>query len=493
MDLKSFDSAVTQLAQEKGLSVEKIIDSIETALAAAYKKEYGEKSQVVKAKLDPKTGHVDFWQIKTVVDDSMIFSQEELEQLKTASTEGRDEPKTATGQKLDESKPALTEQKLETAAAPPPAAFSVQEILESAPGKVRFNPEKHIMFENAKKDYPDINAGEEIRIKLEEKQDFGRIAAQTAKQVIIQKIREAEKETIFADFKLKEGEIISGIIQRIEGKAVFMDIGRTTGILAREEQTPGEFYRPGQRLKAFVLKVEQTSKGPVVFLSRAYPKFVSKLFELEVPEISTGQVQIKSIAREAGSRTKIAMASTMEEIDPIGASVGQKGTRVAAVINELGGEKIDIIEYSDDPQKYVANALSPARIIEVKILPKNRALAVVPSDQLSLAIGKDGQNVRLAAKLTGWKIDVRSPEDVAETLSQIEENISETVVATDQNTEKSAKDTQTIENGEAAAEDEKNKETKLKKSSEKTKKTAKNPKSSSKSTKKKTKKVKDNE
>jgi N utilization substance protein A len=392
MDLKSFASAVNQISQEKGLAAEKIIESIETALAAAYKKEYGEKSQVIKAKLDPKTGHADFWQVKTVVDDTMIFSEEELEQMKAASAEGSGESK------------------------------AVSDEGDGAVEKVKFNPEKHIMIEDAKKDSPDVAAGGEITIPLEQKQDFGRIAAQTAKQVIIQKIREAEKETIFADFKLKEGEIISGIVQRLEGRAAYMDIGKTTGILNREEQVPGEFYRPGQRLKAFVLKVEQTSKGPIIFLSRAYPKFVSKLFELEVPEIGAEQVLVKSIAREAGSRTKIAVQSTMEGIDPIGAAVGQRGTRVTAVINELGGEKIDIIEYSDDPAKYIINALSPAKVMEVKVLPKNKALAVVPNDQLSLAIGKDGQNVRLAAKLTGWKIDVRSPENLGEALAQQEED-----------------------------------------------------------------------
>jgi transcription termination/antitermination protein NusA len=391
MDLKSFASAVSQISQEKGLPAEKIIESIETALAAAYKKEYGEKSQVIKAKLDPKTGKADFWQVKTVVDDTMIYSEEELEALKAASAEGSGEPKAS-------------------AAAPEGAMAGEAE-------KVKFNPEKHVMIEDAKKENPEINAGDEIKIALEEKQDFGRIAAQTAKQVIIQKIREAEKETIFADFKLKESEIISGIVQRLENRTAYMDIGKTTGVLNREEQVPGEFYRPGQRLKAFVLKVEQTSKGPIIFLSRAYPKFVSKLFELEVPEIGAGQVLVKSIAREAGSRTKIAVASTMEGIDPIGAAVGQRGTRVSAVINELGGEKIDIIEYSDDPAKYIANALSPAKIMEVRVLPKNKALAVVPNDQLSLAIGKDGQNVRLAAKLTGWKIDVRSPENLGEALA----------------------------------------------------------------------------
>lgn len=371
MDIKSFTSAITQIAEEKGLAVEKIIESIETALAAAYKKEYGEKSQVIKAKLDSKTGKVEFWQVKTVVDKNVIYTDEELEQLKEKKIEPSEE-------------------------------------------KIKFNPEKHVMLEEAKKENSGIKINDEIKIPLETKENFGRIAAQTAKQVIIQKIREAEKESIFQDFKLKEGEIISGVVQRLEGKTVFMDIGKTLGILNREEQVLGEFYRPGQRLKVFILKVEQTSKGPVIFLSRSYPKFVSRLFELEVPEISSNQVQIKSIAREAGSRTKIAVASTVEGIDPIGAAVGQRGTRVSAVINELGGEKIDIIEYSEEPEKYIINALSPAKIIEVRILPKNKALAVVPSDQLSLAIGKDGQNVRLAAKLTGWKIDVRSQENLDE-------------------------------------------------------------------------------
>lgn len=405
MDIKSFGSAITQIAEEKGLAPEKIIESIETALAAAYKKEYGEKSQVIKAKLDMKSGKAEFWQVKTVVEPGMIYTDEELEQLKDKKIEPSEE-------------------------------------------KVKFNPEKHVMLEDAKKEYPDIKVNDEIKITLETKDNFGRIAAQTAKQVIIQKIREAEKESIFEDFKLREGEIISGVVQRIEGRTVFMDIGKTLGILNREEQVPGEFYRPGQRLKVFILKVDQTSKGPVIFLSRAYPKFVSKLFELEVPEIASGQVQIKSIAREAGSRTKIAVQSMVEGIDPIGAAVGQRGTRVSAVINELGGEKIDIIEYSDEPEKYIINALSPAKILEVRILPKNKALAIVPDDQLSLAIGKDGQNVRLGAKLTGWKIDVRSHENLdEEALAREAEE-----AAREELEEKAAKETKEKAGGESAEE-----------------------------------------
>jgi len=368
MDIKSFASAIAQIAEEKGISPEKVWETIEMAIAAAYKKDYGKKGQVIKAKLDPQSGELRFWQVKSVVAKSMIYSEEELEKLKE------------------------------------------KKVGEEGKEKIHFNPEKHIMIEEAKKIKPKIKAGEELEIRLEAREDYGRIAAQTAKQVILQKIREAERESILSEYKSKEGQIISGIVQRIESRNVFFDIGKTLGILPKEEQVPGEFYRPGQRLKIFVLKVEETPKGPVIFLSRAYPKLISKLFELEVPEISSGQVEIKSIAREAGSRTKIAVVSKVEGIDPIGAAVGQRGTRVQAVINELGGEKIDIIEYSEDPEKYIANSLSPAKVLEVKRLPKNKALAITPEDQLSLAIGKDGQNVRLAAKLTGWKIDVRSPE-----------------------------------------------------------------------------------
>jgi len=376
MELKDFFSAIAQIAEEKGIPQEKVLETIEQALAAAYKKDYGKKGQIIRAKLDPTSGEVKFWQVKIVVNKKMIYSEKELE-------------------KLQEKK---EEEESSFAKAP------------EGKGKVRFNPEKHIMLNEAKKTNPKIKPGEEIITPLETKGDYGRIATQTAKQVILQKIREAEKESIISEYKSKEGQIISGIVQRIEGKNVLLDIGKTLGVLIKEEQVPGEFYRPGQRLKVYVLKVEETPRGPTIFLSRAYPKLVSRLFELEVPEISANQVVVKSIAREAGSRTKIAVASTLEGIDPIGAAVGQRGTRVQVVINELGGEKIDIIEYSEEPEKYIANALSPAKVLEVKIMPKNKALAIVPEDQLSLAIGKEGQNVRLAAKLTGWKIDVRPPE-----------------------------------------------------------------------------------
>ena len=368
-------SAISQIAEERGISAEKVIETIEMAIAAAYKKEYGKKGQIIKCKLSPQTGEAKFWQVFQVVDELMIYSEEELEKAK-------------------ERKEGL-----------PPET----EALDGAK-KVRFNSEKHIMVQEAKKIKSEIKAGEELETPLKEEKDFGRIAAQTAKQVILQRIKETERETILEEYKTKEGEIVSGIVQRVEGRNIFLDVGKTIGVLTREEQVQGEFYRPGQRLKVYILKVESTQKGPVIFLSRAYPKLISKLFELEAPEIAAGNVVIRSIAREAGSRTKIAVESKMEGVDPIGSAVGQRGTRVQAVINELGGEKIDIIEYSEDPEKYIANSLSPAKVLEVKRLPKNKALVVVPEDQLSLAIGKEGQNVRLAAKLTGWKIDVRGPE-----------------------------------------------------------------------------------
>ncbi|MDP3990760.1 MAG: transcription termination factor NusA [Candidatus Nealsonbacteria bacterium] len=382
MDLKNFTSAITQIAEEKGIPQEKVIEIIEMAVAAAYKKDYGKKGQITKAKLNPKTGQLKFWQIKQVVAEDMIYSDAELSEMKV---------------KADKDEAELHRQ--------------TEELKEGESKKIRFNPEKHIMLAEAKKINPKIKEGEDLETLLEQQEDYGRIAAQTAKQVILQRIREAERTVIFDEYKAKEGEIISGIVQRVEGGMVFLDIGKILGILLRDEQVMGEFYRPGQRLKVYVIKVEETTKGPAVFLSRAYPKLISKLFELEVPEVSSGSVIIKSVAREAGSRSKIAVVSTVEGVDPIGSMVGQRGTRVTAVINELGGEKIDIIEWDEDSERYIGNAMSPAKVLEVKIMPKNKAVVITPEDQLSLAIGKDGQNVRLAAKLTGWKIDVRGPQE----------------------------------------------------------------------------------
>lgn len=365
MDLKQFASALGQISEEKGISPEKVLETIEIALAAAYKKEYGEKGQIVRAKFNPKTGDVKFSQIKIVVDQSML--KPEGEEEKEISAEPEEE-----GEK-----------------------------------KIRFNAERHIMLDEAKKTKKDIMVGDEIEFLLETHEDFGRIAAQTAKQVIVQRIREAEREAVWNEYKDKEGELASGIIQRIEPHNIFIDLGKTVAVFPGEEQVFGERYYVGTRMKFYILSVNSDPKGPGIVLSRSHPKMISRLFELEVPEIGAGTVEIKSIAREAGNRTKIAVTSNEEGIDPIGSCIGQKGTRVAAVISEIGGEKIDIIEWSEDPDVFVSNAMSPAKVTKIETAPRRHTAKVfVPEDQLSLAIGKAGQNVRLAAKLTGWKIDV---------------------------------------------------------------------------------------
>lgn len=238
---------------------------------------------------------------------------------------------------------------------------------------------------------------------------FGRIAAQTAKQVILQRIRESEKKSLIKEFEKKVGTIVSGYIFRIDKGTVIMDLGRTHGILPKSEQIPEEHYQLSQRLRVFVLEIKEGERGPEIILSRTAPKFVEELFALEVPEIHNGSVIIKKIAREPGKRTKIAVQAVAEKVDPVGSCVGQKGVRVQAVINELGNERVDIIPYSDDIKTSISNSLSPAKVLEVKISneKKKQAQAIVAEDQLSLAIGKNGQNVRLAAKLTGWKLDIR--------------------------------------------------------------------------------------
>lgn len=406
MDTQSFLSAITQIAEEKGLEQDKVLETVEHALASAYKKEYGKKGQSFKAKLDPKTGKVEFWRVKTVVDDTMVYIPNPTEQVND-ETDAKDSELNFNFKIKDSYYP--TEKELNVNSDEGGAGQS-----GGTTRRVRYNPERHILIEEVQEQGLALKVGDEMIIPVEQKSDFGRIAAQTAKQVILQKIREAEKDAVIDEYKSKEGEIVSGIVQRIEGPNVYFDIGKSLGILPKEEQIRGEFYKEGQRLKLYVLRVDTTPKGPIILLSRAYPKLVSKLFELEVPEISSHQIEIKAIAREPGSRTKVAVASLANGVDPIGAMVGQRGVRVSTVISELGGEKIDIVEYSDDPAKFITNALSPAKVIEVKVMPRNTALAIVPADQLSLAIGKDGQNVRLTAKLTGWKIDVKSDQQVNE-------------------------------------------------------------------------------
>ena len=254
---------------------------------------------------------------------------------------------------------------------------------------------------------------------------LGRIAAQTAKQVIIQKLREAERGSIYEEFVEKKGQIVTGTISRFEGGALLVNIGRTEAFLPRSEQIPGETHHPGERIRTMILDVREAPHQVKIVLSRTHPDLIKRLFELEVPEIPGETVEIKSITREPGSRAKVAVVSSAEGVDPVGSMVGQRGTRVSAVINELGGEKIDIIEWAEDPEIFIANALSPAKVLQVEIMPRNKAVAIVAEDQLSLAIGRDGQNVRLAAKLTGWKIDVRTPEGKGVEMETTDEDVEE--------------------------------------------------------------------
>jgi N utilization substance protein A len=382
-DLKVINSVLTQLEEERGIPREKIIEAIEMALATAYKKEYGKRGQYIRSKFDINTGTAEFFQVKIVVDETKVVFEEEGESPEKIA----DHPESLEGEL-----------------------------------KVRFNPEHHILIEDARKIKKGVEVGEELIFPLESKSDYGRIAAQTAKQVIIQKIREAEKTSVLSEYGKREGEIVSGTVQRIERGNIFIDMGRASGILPYEEQIPGEHYRQGERVRMYLSRVEETPRGIFLRLSRSHPKFLAKLFETEVPEIANGVVEIKAIAREAGSRSKIAVFSNDDHIDPVGSMVGQRGVRVSTVMSELGGEKIDIIEWSAEPDKFIEDSLSPAKVLAVTLnQDENTAVVEVTEDQQSLAIGKGGQNVRLAAKLTGWRIDIRSAKGEPLAEGEVEE------------------------------------------------------------------------
>ena len=363
VDLKVISSVLTQLEEERGIPREKILEAIELALATAYKKEYGKKGQIIRAKFDLNTGKTEMFQVKIVVDETTVVMNED--DLLTAE-----------------------------------ASTTID----------LYNPEHHIMIGDARRIKRDVILGEEMIFPLEGQEDYSRIAAQTAKQVIMQKIREAEKISVMAEYGKREGEIVTGTVQRIERGNIFIDMGRgATGLLSYEEQIPGERFSQGERVRAYLYRVEESGKGVFLRLSRSHPKFLEKLFEMETPEIANDTVIIKGVAREAGSRTKIAVASKDAHIDPVGSMVGQRGVRVSTVMSELGGEKIDIIEWSEDSKKFIEDALSPAKTLSVSVNEtEKQATVVVSEDQQSLAIGKGGQNVRLAAKLTGWKIDIQS-------------------------------------------------------------------------------------
>ncbi len=351
-----FLSAIEQICEEKGISKDMVLEAIEAAIIAAYKKDFGDKEQEVRVELNPDNG------------------------------EG--------------------------------TIFVTKEVVESVE-----DPMIQITLADAKKVKKDAEMGDMVEIK-EDNKDFGRVAAQTAKQVIVQRIREAERDVVFSEFSDKEGLIINATVQRFENGNAYIDLGKATGVMFPSDQIPNEKYYPGQKIKVFVVRVEQTNRGPQIVVSRSHPDMVRRLFEMEVPEIANGTVEIAGIAREAGARTKISVKSNAEGVDPVGTFVGGRGTRVQAVMGELGEEKIDIIAYSDNPAEYITNALSPTKVINVKIDEENKkALVKVPEDQLSLAIGKSGQNVRLAAKLTGWNVDIDGADDagIEATAEEVEE------------------------------------------------------------------------
>jgi N utilization substance protein A len=369
-------AAIQQICQEKNISVQSVLETIEAALAAAYRKDFGQKNQNIKVEYNPENGASRVWDVKTVVEDELKAKAEaEAEERRLALERGEELPP--------------------------------REVVEGEEEELHYNPKLHISLTDAKEIKVDAKVGDEIRVELQIPDAYGRMAAQTAKQVIIQRLREAERSTIFEEFKDKVGMVLTGTIQRREGPNVLVDLNRAVGILPQEEQMERERYNVGERLKFYVVSVELGTKGPEIILSRRNPEIVRELFSIEIPEVANGAIEIKAVAREAGSRSKVAVFTDEENIDPIGSCVGQRGSRVQTIISELGGEKIDIIQWSDDETEFITNAMLPAKILGIEMNKEGKEAAVsVDTEQLSLAIGKNGQNVRLASKLSGYNIKV---------------------------------------------------------------------------------------
>lgn len=400
--MSEISKAIQIICDEKKLDYATVLEAVETALGAAYRKDYGNRQQNIKVKFDPETGDMQMWDVKTVVED---IPEEELEKAQEEMTRRREE-----AQKENRE---LTEE--ETADLP------------------HFNPKTDLMLTPAKEFNKKAKVGDVLEIPLEIPGDFGRMAAQTAKQVIIQKLREAERTTVFNDFKDQEGQIVQGIVQRRDRTGmVIVDLGKITGIVPANEQIMREQYRPGLRLRFYVLSVSLGVRGPEIILSRSNKKMVETIFTQEIPEIASGVVEIKGIARDAGNRSKVAVKTDDESIDPIGSCIGQRGSRITTIIDELGGEKIDVIQYNEKASEFIKHALSPAKIAQVELNEEEKtATAKVAADQFSLAIGRSGQNVRLAAELTGWKITVVEEENTENVVSSDGEVIDGTVALTE--------------------------------------------------------------
>ena len=353
MALSPFMAAIQQICAEKGISEDRVIETVEAALAAAYRKDFGKPTQNIRVVLDRETGDITNFKVQHVY--AVVETEEEVE-----------------------------------------------------------DTERELLLEDAKKLDKNAEIGGEVVIDLPFQDDFGRIAAQTAKQVIVQRLREAERDVLFEEFKDKENLLLAGTVQQMEMDNVLVSLGKVNAIMPPREQIRGEFYATGQRIKVFVKEVGESSRGPQIIVSRADARFIKELFSLEVPEIQAGTVEIKSISREAGSRTKMAVTASNPALDPVGSCVGQRGTRVQAVLAEIGDEKIDIILWDADADQFIRNALSPAKVRDLVIdTERMHANVHVDTDQLSLAIGRGGQNVRLASKLTGYTLDIVRDEEQA--------------------------------------------------------------------------------
>lgn len=367
-------TSIEQICKEKNISTEQVLNALEQALANAYRKDFGEVNQNIRVKFNPSTGSMEIFDVKTVVEN---LQEEKTTLKKTAAKKTKEKKK---------EKVEIEEKK--------------------------FNPRTEITLSDAKKINKKIKIGQEIITPLSPPTAFGRVAAQTAKQVLTQKLREAEKETIYKNFKTKEKTVISGLIQRKERGEIFIDLDGTNGILPYSKQILEENYLPGQKIKVFIEEVKETVRGPKIILSRRSPEIVKEILFSEIPEITNGTVQIKGIVRIAGYRSKIAVFSKEKAVDPVGACIGQRGIRIQTIINELGGEKVDIINYSDDQEKFISNALAPAKASSLSLnKEKKQALVKMKENQISLAVGRGGQNVQLACLLTGWIINIEKEKE----------------------------------------------------------------------------------
>ncbi|MDO8581782.1 MAG: transcription termination factor NusA [bacterium] len=376
-------AAIKQICDEKGIPLATVIETIEAALAAAYRKDFGKPNQNIKVTFHEETGQSEVFDSKIVIADALKEEwAKAVEEAKKRQEEGLPPP--------------------------PQEPAAIPTGAEEGEEKLRYHPKLHLTVTEAQEVKAGAKEGEEIVTPLDVPAAYGRMAAQTAKQVIVQKLREAERNIIFEEFKGRQGDVIPGTIQRRLGMNFLVDLGRVAAIFPPEAQIERERYIPAARFKFYIVSVAMGPKGPEIVVSRTHVELVRKLFTIEIPEIANGSVEVKGVSREAGSRSKIAVLSLVPNVDPIGACVGQRGSRVQTVIGELGGEKIDIIEWAESPEVFIANSLSPAKTSSITCDTEQKvATVMVKEDQLSLAIGKGGQNVRLASQLTGWRIDIR--------------------------------------------------------------------------------------